>query len=91
LLVRNGTKKLPHFDAGFIRSSRSVDLNHVIWLAFMWLGLIALWGGSEAWDLAATRRRMAHVAHHLHPRHRAHPFDWADGGPSGPRAALGRG
>jgi hypothetical protein len=54
----------------------------VIWLVFMWLGLIALWGASDAWDLAAARRRVAHAAHQLHHHHRAHPFDWAQGGVS---------
>jgi hypothetical protein len=66
------------------------DLIHMIWLALMWLALIALWGVSEAWDVAALRHQAARVLAHLHHRHRGEPFDWADGGPSGPHAAGGR-
>jgi hypothetical protein len=88
--ARNHPSKLPAFGAGAIAARQPGELHHVIWLTLMWLGLIALWGASEAWDLALIRRVVARVAQVLRRHERAHPFDWADRGSPGPRPAAGR-
>jgi hypothetical protein len=45
--------------AGRIR----VDLHDVLWLALMWIALIALWGASDRWHLGDLARRLAGSLH----------------------------
>jgi hypothetical protein len=47
----------------------------VLWLALIWVALIALWGASDDWGLTQTRRRLRQAIAVWHLPGRDQPHD----------------